>query len=191
MSKLENIKDVIDSANMYQALRRAGNKTSLGNALLELGLYGCNLHNGGNDAVFTLQAMIATAIKAETDKDELEDEHEAELEKSIQEAKARRVELLMKQKEGWDLDEDSDGGEVEDAFAALKPKAVTQQTLKPKIIDDVKGQWTGDLAKNVPGARAANSGPAIAQCLAEPIGNIMALNAWRPGIQDMADEDIV
>lgn len=188
LSEIKEIKDVIDSSNMYQALRRAEHKTGLGNVLLRLDLVGCNLHNGGNDAVFTLQAMIATAIKAEVDKDRLEEQHAAELEKRIEEAKDQQTQLLMRQKEGWDVGEDSDGGDVEDVWAAFKPKVASQQPPKPKTTDPVKGAWTPDLARNLPGAGKA--GHPIAYRPAQPRPNIMAANSWRPGIQAMRDEDI-
>lgn len=189
LSDIEEIKDVIDSSNMWQALRRAENKTGLGNVLFGLDLVGTNLHNGGNDAAYTLQAMIASAIKAEVDKDILEEQHVAELEKKIEEATDHQAQLLMKQKEGWDPGEDSDGDDIQDAWAAFKPKVATHQLPKPKTIDPVKGAWTPDLARNLPGA-GRNADQPIAHRPTKPRGNIMTANSWRPGIQAMRDGDI-
>ena len=48
---------------MWQYLKRDSNPRNLGSTLAELGIVGWNLHNAGNDATYTLQAMIAIAIK--------------------------------------------------------------------------------------------------------------------------------
>jgi hypothetical protein len=48
---------------MWQYLKRDSNPRNLGSILAELGIIGWNLHNAGNDATYTLQAMIAIAVK--------------------------------------------------------------------------------------------------------------------------------
>ncbi|KHJ34834.1 putative qde-2-interacting protein [Erysiphe necator] len=60
---LPNLFDMVDTALMYRALKREMNTRSLGVILTDMGITGWNLHNAGNDAVYTLQAMIAIAIK--------------------------------------------------------------------------------------------------------------------------------
>jgi hypothetical protein len=61
-----------DTAFMWRYLKREGNPRNLGSILAELGIIGWNLHNAGNDAVYTLQAMIAIVIK------HIEEKHKAE-----------------------------------------------------------------------------------------------------------------
>lgn len=48
---------------MWRALKREVNPRSLITILGELGIIGWNLHNAGNDAVYTLQAMLGIACK--------------------------------------------------------------------------------------------------------------------------------
>ncbi len=58
---------------MWKYLKHETDSTKLAAILHDLNLDGWNLHNAGNDAVYTLQAMIGTAIKHVTDKDKPQD----------------------------------------------------------------------------------------------------------------------
>ena len=60
---LSNLLEQADTAIMWRYLKRETNPRNLGSILAELGIIGWNLHNAGNDAVYTLQAMIGIAIK--------------------------------------------------------------------------------------------------------------------------------
>ncbi|RKF75378.1 putative qde-2-interacting protein [Golovinomyces cichoracearum] len=60
---LQNLHEIVDSALMFRVLKRDMNTRSLGSILADVGIIGWNLHNAGNDAVYTLQAVIAIAIK--------------------------------------------------------------------------------------------------------------------------------
>jgi hypothetical protein len=77
--------ETADTAFMWRYLKRETNPRNLGSILAELGIIGWNLHNAGNDAVYTLQAMVATAIK------HIEEKHKAK-EVREQEKKARMTE---------------------------------------------------------------------------------------------------
>lgn len=55
--------DEIDTSHMLQRIERNTNSRGLEAMCTRLGITGKNYHNGGNDAVYTLQAMIAMAIK--------------------------------------------------------------------------------------------------------------------------------
>lgn len=55
--------EIIDTAEMYRALRREDSTRSLASILADLGIAGWNLHNAGNDAMYTLQSMVAIAIR--------------------------------------------------------------------------------------------------------------------------------
>lgn len=68
VTNLSNLKDVIDTADMWKYLKKETNPAKLGAILQDLGLMGWNLHNAGNDAVYTLQVMIGLAIKHIVDK---------------------------------------------------------------------------------------------------------------------------
>lgn len=48
---------------MWRYVKRDVNPRNLGSILAELDITGWNLHNAGNDAAYTLQAMVKIAIK--------------------------------------------------------------------------------------------------------------------------------
>ena len=49
---------------MWRYLTDENNPRNLATILAELGITAWNLHNAGNDAVYTLQALIAIVIKS-------------------------------------------------------------------------------------------------------------------------------
>lgn len=65
---LSNLMEEVDTATMWRYLTRDTNPRALGHILAELGIIAWNLHNAGNDAAYTLQAMIGIGIKAIVDK---------------------------------------------------------------------------------------------------------------------------
>ncbi|KAL3423673.1 QDE-2-interacting protein [Phlyctema vagabunda] len=116
VSNLRNLKEKVDTAAMYRHLRREPNPRKLSHVLSDLGLYCWNLHNAGNDAIYTLRAMIAMAITHITDKEKNKERRAKELKErldvsSTQEARERVLEL----NEGW-----SSAGESGDGEAVLK-----------------------------------------------------------------------
>lgn len=54
----------VDTSLLYRVLKRSTQATSLGNVLVDLDLQGWHLHNAGNDAHYTMQALIGIAVKA-------------------------------------------------------------------------------------------------------------------------------
>ena len=60
----KNIAFRADSKDLHQKLRGAENGRSLAHVLGDLGIEYKNLHNAGNDAVYTLRATLASAIEA-------------------------------------------------------------------------------------------------------------------------------
>ncbi|KAI3336696.1 hypothetical protein HD806DRAFT_14873 [Xylariaceae sp. AK1471] len=61
--RVPQIVDEVDTKYMFQRMERDPNGRGLAMICHELGIPGHNYHNAGNDAVYTLQAMIAMAIK--------------------------------------------------------------------------------------------------------------------------------
>ncbi|KAI0202224.1 hypothetical protein F4808DRAFT_83584 [Astrocystis sublimbata] len=57
------IVDEVDTMSMYQRIEQSPNGRGLAKVCADLGFSGRNYHNGGNDAVYTLRAMISMAIK--------------------------------------------------------------------------------------------------------------------------------
>lgn len=61
---LSNLQELIDTSSLYRAFMREPQPRNLGFILANLDIAGWYLHNAGNDAVYTLQAMISIALKA-------------------------------------------------------------------------------------------------------------------------------
>lgn len=76
---LSTLSEAADTSFMWRYLKRETNPRNLANILAELGIIGWNLHNAGNDAVYTLQAMIAIAIMDLAEREE-EDRYKAKRE---------------------------------------------------------------------------------------------------------------
>ncbi|KAI0883642.1 uncharacterized protein GGS22DRAFT_180658 [Annulohypoxylon maeteangense] len=55
--------DEIDTKSMFQRIQKSANGRSLSSICEELGISGCNFHNAGNDATYTLRAMIAMVVQ--------------------------------------------------------------------------------------------------------------------------------
>lgn len=56
--------DCFDTANMFQVLKRDSHHRALDTVLNSLGIIGWNLHNAGNDARYTLEAMVRIILKS-------------------------------------------------------------------------------------------------------------------------------
>jgi hypothetical protein len=64
--KEENILEVMDTAVMYRVWHRDQQPTKLGKILNDFDIIGWKLHNAGNDAVYTLQAMLGICVREAT-----------------------------------------------------------------------------------------------------------------------------
>jgi DNA polymerase III alpha subunit (gram-positive type) len=73
---LSNLLEIADTASMWRYLKRETNSRNLGMILYELDITSWHLHNAGNDAVYTLQVMIAIAIKHIEDKKRTKEDKE-------------------------------------------------------------------------------------------------------------------
>ncbi|KAI9770088.1 MAG: hypothetical protein M1840_003538 [Geoglossum simile] len=105
---LSNLIEILDTSTMYRFLKREQNPRRLGAILADLDIMGWNLHNAGNDAAYTLQALLALTIKATTDKDT---DWAEEQKRRVGEAAKEAVERAMELGEGWSSGgEGSDGG---------------------------------------------------------------------------------
>lgn len=60
---LSNLLECIDSASMWKYMTRDNQPRKLAMILAELRLVGWNLHNAGNDAVYTLWAIVGISVK--------------------------------------------------------------------------------------------------------------------------------
>ncbi|KAI4248959.1 MAG: hypothetical protein L6R42_009137 [Xanthoria sp. 1 TBL-2021] len=62
VSNLSNLIEALDTADLYRAWKHHQNPSKLGSVLMEIEMIGWNLHNAGNDAAYTLQALIGIVI---------------------------------------------------------------------------------------------------------------------------------
>ncbi|OHE94659.1 QDE-2-interacting protein [Colletotrichum orchidophilum] len=67
----------LDSKDMHQAWRAESQGRSLGMVLTDLGIAHSNLHNAGNDAAYTMQAMLGVAVKERVEKSQGKAEEES------------------------------------------------------------------------------------------------------------------
>lgn len=61
-----NFIDIVDTCVLYRVLKRSIDSASLARILVSLDMVGWNFHNAGNDAHYTMQALIGIVIKAST-----------------------------------------------------------------------------------------------------------------------------
>ncbi|PGH14831.1 hypothetical protein AJ80_05757 [Polytolypa hystricis UAMH7299] len=59
-----HVLESLDTTILFRVLKRKTDPSSLGKVLLDLGLTGWNLHNAGNDARYTMEALISVAIES-------------------------------------------------------------------------------------------------------------------------------
>ena len=134
-SNCGNIIDTIDTANLFRAYTHDPNPRSLGNALYEFDLMGWHLHNAGNDAVYTLWAMLAICTKAASEQgsDQAAQEHAKNVEKRAEAAAVQAKERVKDEAEGWDSPGD-DGG------VAVRPADKTEYRSPRAKEHDAKRQ---------------------------------------------------
>lgn len=89
---LQAIKEALDTAELYKVLMKDQNTRSLAGLLYDLEIPGFYLHNGGNDARYTLEALVAMTIKAR----QMDDEETA-----TQAAKAAAATKDWNESSGW------------------------------------------------------------------------------------------
>jgi hypothetical protein len=111
--KVENIVEALDTAVMYRVWRREQQPTNLGRILNNFDIIGWRLHNAGNDAVYTVQAMLAICVR------EASIRNSPELDAMRTDEKATRAATALEEAqqkakddaEGWsDHEAEGDGG---------------------------------------------------------------------------------
>ncbi|KAE9379176.1 hypothetical protein N431DRAFT_397291 [Stipitochalara longipes BDJ] len=123
---LSNLLETADTAFMWRYLKREANPRNLGSILAELGIIGWNLHNAGNDAVYTLQAMVAIAIKHIDEKNKAKEVREQEKKARMAEALREATEYAIEKEEGWSSEGSDGGGPVAPIpYSTLKGKKAT------------------------------------------------------------------
>lgn len=66
--RVPQFSDEIDTQSMFKSLERERNGRGLASVCSELGIQGYHFHNAGNDAAYTLRAMVAMAVRQMNEK---------------------------------------------------------------------------------------------------------------------------
>lgn len=101
------VSDCIDTENLSRSAERNPNSRGLSKLLQQFGIEATNLHNAGNDARYTLEALIAIAVHEtyhQPSPEEWELRKQAAIERAREEAE-RRVREMM---DGWSSDDQDD-----------------------------------------------------------------------------------
>ena len=99
--------ETLDTSALYRTFKRESNPRGLGYILYELGLIGWHLHNAGNDAAYTLHALIGISLKAILGDTVGKVDRQERIKRAEGEARAKVEDDL----EGWSSSgEKSDGG---------------------------------------------------------------------------------
>jgi hypothetical protein len=110
--KIDNLLEALDTAVMYRVWRRELQATGLGRILYDFDIAGHGLHNAGNDAAYTVQAMLAICVREASlrDSPELESIKNSEKAARLAAAVEEAQEKARNETEGWSDHEDGDGG---------------------------------------------------------------------------------
>jgi hypothetical protein len=94
--------DTVDTASLFRVYMHDPNSRSLGHILAEFDLMGWHLHNAGNDAVYTLWAMMAICAKHTAAEGEVAEKREQKLREREEAAIEQAKERVKDKSEGWD-----------------------------------------------------------------------------------------
>lgn len=121
--------DCIDTSDMFMAINQDPRQPALSTLLVRYGITGMHLHNAGNDARYTLEAMLAIALNAwfeEKTTAQMESETERRIQIAIKEAKFR----VISEMEGWTTSDMDPVQGYQDGLAHVAGKLVTREENK-------------------------------------------------------------
>lgn len=137
LGNLSNLHTTLDTASLQRALVHEWNPKSLAGVLYDFDLTGWHQHNAGNDAVYTLWAMVAVVLKSATQRgdESVRKKHEERKVGRVQEAVVRAGTQAIEEGEGW-----SSGGEEEGpSVQAAKPPAEQKPSEEQRSEDEPAG----------------------------------------------------
>lgn len=124
-----NLLEVLDTSDMYRSYARAVNPSSLSNVCYHFDLTAWHPHNAGNDAVHTMWALLAIAVKhaSERGNADVAKKHEESVALKTKEAVEQARERVRDDAKGWTVDQGDDGG------VPVSPKAEDFEFKKAKL----------------------------------------------------------
>ncbi|KAL1613810.1 hypothetical protein SLS54_010271 [Diplodia seriata] len=132
---LSNLIEVLDTKLMHQHWKRDPQGTSLGKILADLDIVGWKLHNGGNDAVYTLQAVLALGVHDATSRGtkEAEEQRRQDHNKRMSDAIAETVSRISDEADGWSSHGEGDDGGAPGLAATTNGNNVPPPPLGPGL----------------------------------------------------------
>jgi hypothetical protein len=147
--KCENLVEVLDTAALHRAYGHKAQSTSLSNILYEFDIVGWNLHNAGNDAAYTMQTLIAIAVRAAAQrgkKEAMEEREECER-KRLAEKINDVVEQIHSEQKEWSDGESGDDGGSPEAFGAKPVLPIGMTNGNGELVDPYKRTSGGNRKK--------------------------------------------
>jgi hypothetical protein len=149
---IDNMLEVLDTAIMYRVWRREQNPTALDKILNRFDIAGFNVHNAGNDAVFTVQAMLAICVRETSIRGSIEMENQRRDDRDTRRTVALE-EAEQKAKddaEGWsDYEREGDGGPPVPLADNLPAPAPPQSTSNGQNKVDKRGALKGSRGEGM------------------------------------------
>lgn len=110
---LSNMLEVLDTAALYRAWKHDVQPRALGRILYDFDMPAWNLHNAGNDAFYTIQALLAIAVREASMRGspELAEDRAATLAEKLKDAGQEAIQRAMDDADGWASNEEDDGGD--------------------------------------------------------------------------------
>ncbi len=181
---LETIEEALDIAILYKVLKEEEQTRSLGSVMADLGRDAWGLHNGGNDARYTMECLIGLAIKAR-----LQDDEKA---KKQAEEKARVAKEVEKANKAWTAQGANPRASSKPRLFANTDSAEEAAALNAKFLDPAMTPATA-LGSAGPG-RGRHYGSdddldEISDDDAEPAGK-GANDAWFDNLVKAADQKL-
>lgn len=140
--KLPNLLEALDTAVMYRVWRREMQSTGLGRILYSFDIAGHGLHNAGNDAAYTMQAMLAICVRESSlrTSPELESIKNSETAARLAAAVEEAQEKAKNEAEGWSDYENGDGGSP---VPLDVPSRYTPMSTAPELLSGSRGRGRG------------------------------------------------
>lgn len=123
-----NVLEILDTSELYRTMKHEDNPPSVSTMLYNFGISGWNLHNAGNDAAYTLQALVGIAVRSAT----AGHVHVTDPMELISKAKQDAEERIRDSLEEWSFassGEDADGGPPKDPARRVTPKKEKRERI--------------------------------------------------------------
>jgi hypothetical protein len=142
---LPNLIETQDTATMYRVWRREQQPTKLGNILYDFDIPGFNLHNAGNDAVYTVQAMLGVCVREATIRGSPEGKkmRDEQMAAKLLQARAAAKQQAEDLAEGWS-DHEGDGG-VPEHIVIKEDSPKPSLANPPGMLASTNGGDTGQV----------------------------------------------